>query len=302
MSNSLLKTNTDLAFKLADDADAASGTASQAMAWVLRSLHSDYITQGGMRIPGKNGEASQIMPVPSWDALHKGGEARNLFVSAVKHSLGVVFAGATKDETFKQRAARNTNNGDERRHANLIGRSIDFAAALERRAVPMDNYGKARIRGKEYPVWRVPARMLAMPEWVLRGEEADRPDMLRALDGRSIIADMRGKDGGYKPVQNAVASVDQFKRATFGAKPAKAKGADEVKAPAPIKLDNGKEVPFDFNRLVRAAGSLIAEITDNGSATVKLSDFDDETRKALDALYLFYQEAQQAAAGLTDAS
>ena len=295
MSNSLIKTNTDLAFRLADDAHAASGTASQAMAFVLLSLYADYRTQGGMRIPGKNGEASQTMPLPTWDALRKGGETKTLFVAAVKHSLDVTLASPDKDASFKQRAAIADSNGREKRHMNLIGRSIELAAALTARGVGLDAYGKAKINGKEYPVWRVPVSMLAMPGWQLLGDEANNPGILRPLDGKSILAQAKNDKGEWRPVQNAVASVDQFKRATFGPKAPTVKGADANKTEVgSVLLSNGKTVPSDFQKLILEAGRLIREVSNDGDGVANLSAFDKPVRDALAGIAAFYTDALEA--------
>ena len=159
----------------------------------------------------------------------------------------------------------------------------------------MDGYGQTKINNRVLPVWRVPVSMLAMPGWTLLGDEAMNPNLLRALDGKAILAQAKNKDGDWRPVQNAVASVDQFKRALFGdAKKGENPAPQTPAVLQPVKLDNGKEIPADFNKLVQAAGTMISEITDKGAATVRLSDFDETTRNALTALYLFYNEAVQA--------
>lgn len=291
------------AFKLIDDATAFKGSAVQAMAWVLRTIHADFVANGMTLPPGKKEtQASKGHRVATWADIHKGGECAKDFKRAVAYYVGVTTTQAGKGETYKQRDARQTNNNTEKRHERLIASSIPFAAALDARNVPMENYGDVTVNGRKLPVWRVPVKALAMPGWALLGDDAVNPNNLRALDGKSLLAQRKNDNGDWVAASNAVASVDQFVRAIFGepTKPDATAPAPQAPEPeAPVQLDNGKEVPNDFVRLVKAAGKLIAVVTEDGDHVAKLSDFDDETRKALAALAFFYHDAERADAPLS---
>ena len=293
------------AFKLIDDATAFKGAANQAMAWVLRTVHAEFVANGMTLPPGKKEtQASKGHRVATWAEIRKGGECAKDFKRAVAYYVGITTAQAGKGETYKQRDARQTANNTERRHERLIASSIPFAAALDARNVPMENYGEVTINARKLPAWRVPVKTLAMPGWTLLGDDAVNPDNLRALDGKSLLAQRKNDNGDWVAASNAVASVDQFVRAIFGEDKSESTAAPSPQAPQPdepVKLDNGKEVPGDFNKLVLAAAKLINEVTDKGDATVPLSAFDQPMRHALAALAAFYAEAVAADAPVAPA-
>jgi len=288
--------NTQLAFSLADDATAYAGSATQAMAYVLRLLHADY-RRDGMKVSA-DADIAHNTQVASWADIAKGGEAQSEFVKAAKLSLGVAHAGADKNETIPQRAARQTNNAAERRHGQLIFNTIKFAAALEARGVPMENYVTLRSNGRELPMWKVPACFLVPEGWALLGAEAKDPMILRVLNGKSIVAQHQNDEGDWKAAANCKASVEQFKRAFYGA-PAKAatpapSNSITPTATPPVTLSNGEVRAGDFDKLIRAAAKLIGEWVEESDAPhPALSDLDNTTKLALEAVAAFYEDAKR---------
>lgn len=282
------------AFKLWDEHKATGEAAPQTMAYALRLFHADYVTQGGMRLPGKNGEASSRVDVPAWDSIHKGGDAKRDFIAAIQHSLNMRFVPTGKDESFKQQAARQTGNNVEKSHALLIGRSIPFAAALVSRGVPMENFKPGTIGTKKGKLWHVPYSMLAEKGWII--QEANKLSDLRALDGKSLIAKRPNSKGEMGNANGAVASMAQVLRAVYGAKAApKAKGADQNKTEASgVVLSNGKTVPADFQKLVLEAARLIKDVAQDGEGVAPISAFDKPMREAMSAISAFYADAVEA--------
>ena len=287
--------NTQLAFSLADDATAYAGSATQAMAFVLRLLHADY-RRDGMKVSA-DADPAHNMTVAAWADIAKGGEAQSEFVKAAKLSLGVTHAGADKNETIPQRAARQTNNAAERRHGQLIFNTIKFAAALEARSVPMENYVTIRSNGRELPMWKVPACFLVPEGWVLLGAEAKDPMILRVLNGKSVVAQYQNDEGDWKAAANCMASVEQFKRAFYGA-PVKAttppSNPDAPTATPPVALSSGEIRAGDFDKLIRAAAKLIGEwVEEDDAPHPALSGLDNATMLALEAVAAFYEDAKR---------
>lgn len=288
--------NTQLAFSLADDATAFAGSATQAMAYVLRLLHADF-KRDGMKVSA-DADPAHNMQAPAWSDIAKGGEAQSEFVKAAKLALGVTHAGAVKGETIPQRAARQTNNAAERRHGQLIFNTIKFAAALEALGVPMDNYCHIRANGRELPMWKVPACFLVPEGWVLLGAEAKDPMLLRVLNGKSIVAQYQTEDGDWKAATNCMASVEQFKRAFYGT-PAEAatpapSAPEAPTATPPVALSNGEVRAGDFDKLIRATAKLIGEwVEEEDAPHPALSDLDTDTARALEAVAAFFEDAKR---------
>ena len=300
MSNKLpngspMLVNTRLAFDLADDATAMAGSATQAMAYVLRLLHEDF-KRDGMRISA-DALPEHNQRVATWADIAKGGDCQTDFVKAAKLALGVTFTGAVKDETVAARAARQTNNQAEKRHAQLIFNTLKFAAALDARQVPMDNYIRVRQGGRELPMWKVPACYLVPEEWTLLGHEGKEPMTLRVLNGKSVVAQHQNAEGDWKAATNCVASVEQFKRAFYGTKPKATVVAKTPTAPvgeAPVVTSEGEVRAGDFDRLVHALAKLVGVwVEDETAPHPALMDLADDARRDLEAVAAFYEDAKR---------
>lgn len=286
------------AFDFFDRAGTYKGAAQHEMAYVIRLIHSEFLA-GGMPI-APAAQAEDVLRCPAWEAVVKPGQARKDFVKAVKVRLNVQGRPKPEQETDKQRMARQDSNNAERAHEQLIRNSVDFAAALAIRNVPMSDHYNYTAGKESLPMWRVPLGMLLCEGWELKG--SFKPSDTRALNGKSLPVHKLTKDGDdYVDVSNAVASIATFKLATFGkadAPQVQANGAgdganeNDAHNPPPVIIAGTTYRASDFNAFVERAAAVVTEWDGvEDCPPLCISDFPEPVRNAWALLAAHYDSA-----------
>ena len=294
------------------------GAAQQAMAFSLLRIHEQFSELQAMGTNGMrcfaNAPLEQNMPLPTWEAIRKGGEAGANFLKAAKLYLDVSQRKAEAGESRKQNMARIDDNAVMKKRETLIVNSIKLAAALHAKAIPLDCFKEHKVDGVEVFMWSVPMGCFIRAE----NEVVARPfnnETMRLLNGKSLPLESANSDGTDTIAIRRVASIDAFVESVFPpvqqstpATPATTTPADAPAAPtdkpgaydvqqANVKLTGNKI--SDFNALVLELSRTIESWEDDeGKDKLEyppLSDIPANVQSALAHIAAFYDTVTHAA-------
>lgn len=295
------------AFNLIDTAETFKGAAQHGMAWVIRTLHAEYMANGTMSIAPIADKQDELR-CPSWDEIRQNKTTRADFLKAVKVSLNIANLPASKDETVAQYQKRIEHNRREARHNTLVSNSLDFAIALAHRNVSMDAYSEVKEGRMLLPVWSVPLGMLMRDDWGVKGMHLDGTGLFNKgtiyqLNGRALPLLKPNKDRTDYVNAGVVASIAHFKDCAFPEMTQATKsqtGANETDTTngAPPVIIGGKTWRAgDFDAFILHAAAIANSWHDpkdakNGLHPVKFSDFSESVRNALEGLAMFVDECK----------